>query len=216
MASSATNVDYYEILGVSVNATPDEIRKAYKRQALKTHPDRVPVDHPDRPSRTRQFQLVNDAYYTLSDPVRKRDYDATRAYSRPRRRQAAEPEPEPDMDWGSDAGSTGRPAGGQWHDEQFEEFFEEMVNEEGLRDEVRQGTGKFWSLVGAISGGILGYIIYNSAGFFAGLVIGNRLGAIRDKRGKSVYEVYQEMPQGDKMRILSELATRILAGAMAS
>ncbi|KAK6522062.1 hypothetical protein TWF281_002631 [Arthrobotrys megalospora] len=194
---SSENVDYYEVLGISPNATSDEVRKAYKVRALQTHPDRVPVNHPDRPARTRQFQLVNDAYYTLSDATRRRDYDATRAYQRPNRHESA-----------------GRPNGGQWEDEQFGEFFEEMMDQEGLRNEVRQeaGTGKFWAIIGAIAGAILGYIIYNSAGLLAGLLIGNRLGAIRDTRGKSVYEVFQEMPQSDKMRILSQLAARVLAG----
>ncbi|KAF3930184.1 hypothetical protein ABW20_dc0101020 [Dactylellina cionopaga] len=214
--------------GISPNATQNEIRKAYKVQALKTHPgiyshthfqacediegranvhifykDRVPVDHPDRPERTRQFQQVNDAYYTLSDPVRKRDYDATRAYQRPSGR-------------GSSGAGTGRPSGGQWQDEQFGEFFEEMMNEEGLRNEVREGTGKFWAIIGALAGAILGYIIYNSTGLLAGLVLGNRLGAVRDRRGKSVYEVFQEMPQSEKFRILSELAAKVLSGAMSS
>ncbi|KAJ6264164.1 Zonadhesin [Drechslerella dactyloides] len=195
---ASNDVDYYEVLCISPAATRDEIRKAYKVQALKTHPDRVPANHPDRPARTRQFQLVNDAYYTLSDPVRKRDYDATRPAPRTSRTRAqegagwADPGPGP--------GASGRPSGGQWHDEQFGDFFEEMMAEEGLNNEVREGTGKFWAIIGAISGALLGYIIYNTTGFVLGLVMGNRLGAIRDRKGKSVYEVFQEMPQADKMR----------------
>ncbi|KAK6496397.1 hypothetical protein TWF481_002417 [Arthrobotrys musiformis] len=192
---SSESVDYYEVLGISPNATRDEIRKAYKVKALQTHPDRVPVNHPDRPSRTRQFQIVNDAYYTLSDPTRRRDYDATRV-----RRQSRRPERER-----------------EWQDEQFGEFFEEMMDQEGLRNEVREeGTGKFWSLIGAIAGAILGYILYDMTGLLAGLLAGNRLGAVRDKRGKSVYEVFQEMPQAEKMRILAQLAARVLAGMTSS
>ncbi|KAK6502254.1 hypothetical protein TWF506_002837 [Arthrobotrys conoides] len=187
---SSESVDYYEVLGISSNATRDEIRKAYKMKALQTHPDRVPVNHPERPSRTRQFQLVNDAYYTLSDPTRRRDYDATRVH-----RQSTRPSYER-----------------EWQDEQFGEFFEEMMDQEGLRNEVREGTGKFWSLLGAIAGAILGYILYDFSGLLAGLLVGNRLGAVRDKKGKSVYEVFQEMPQSEKMRILSQLAARVLSG----
>jgi len=198
---SNRHVDYYEILGITPNATQAEVRKAYKVQALKTHPDRVSVDHPDRPSRTRRFQLVNDAYYTLSDAARRQEYDAMRPYQQP----------------GGGRADTGKPTAREWQDEQFGEFFEEMMNEEGMRNNVRQdGTGKFWSIVGALSGAVLGYLIYNTTGLLAGLVLGNRLGAIRDKKGKSVYEVFQEMPQGDKMKILSELAAKVLSGAMSS
>ncbi|KAL8702121.1 MAG: hypothetical protein Q9224_000170, partial [Gallowayella concinna] len=43
----------------------------------------------------------------------------------------------------------------------------------------------------------------------AGAVAGNRLGAVRDARGKSVYSVFQELPQGDKAKLLSELAAKV-------
>lgn len=47
---------------------------------MKHHPDRVPADSPERTTRTKKFQQINDAYYTLSDPSRRRDYDTTRTY----------------------------------------------------------------------------------------------------------------------------------------
>lgn len=43
----------------------------------------MPADSPERNLRTKKFQQINDAYYTLSDPVRRRDYDATRSYHFP-------------------------------------------------------------------------------------------------------------------------------------
>src|SRR5450432_1942973 len=52
----------------------------FPRAALRYHPDRVPTDSPERAERTRKFQQINDAYYTLSDPTRRRDYDAARTY----------------------------------------------------------------------------------------------------------------------------------------
>ena len=52
-------------------------------------------------------------------------------------------------------------------------------------------TGKFWSLVGGLSGGAMGFIIANFPGAIAGAVAGNRLGAVRDAKGKSVYSVFQ-------------------------
>lgn len=77
-------------------------------------------------------------------------------------------------------------------------------------------TGKFWSLVGGLSGGAMGFIVANFTGAVAGAVAGNRLGAIRDAKGKSVYEVFRELPQGDKARLLSELAAKVFAHAVGS
>lgn len=52
-------------------------------------------------------------------------------------------------------------------------------------------TGKFWSVVGGLSGGAMGFIVANFPGAVAGAVAGNRLGAVRDAKGKSVYSVFQ-------------------------
>ena len=75
-------------------------------------------------------------------------------------------------------------------------------------------TKQFWSIIGAISGGAMGFIVANMPGAIAGAVGGNRLGAIRDKRGKSVYSVYQELEQPERMRLLSELASKVFAHAI--
>ena len=47
-----------------------------------------------------------------------------------------------------------------------------------------------------------------------GAVAGNRVGAIRDARGKSVYSVFQELPQADKAKLLSELAAKVFSHAV--
>ena len=77
-------------------------------------------------------------------------------------------------------------------------------------------TSKFWSLVGGLSGGAMGFIVANFPGAVAGAVAGNRLGAVRDAKGKSVYAVFQELPQGDKAKLLSELAAKVFAHAVGS
>jgi hypothetical protein len=75
--------------------------------------------------------------------------------------------------------------------EQFGDVFEEMLREEGMAENQGQPTGKFWSVVGGLSGGAMGFIVANFPGMLAGAVAGNRLGAIRDAKGKSVFAVFQ-------------------------
>lgn len=65
-------VDYYDILAVDKNATSDEIKKAYRRQALEWHPDK----HKDnKEAAERRFKEINEAYQILSDPEKRRAYD---------------------------------------------------------------------------------------------------------------------------------------------
>lgn len=88
------------------------------------------------------------------------------------------------------------------------------MREQGLAEDDNQPTKTFWSIVGGVSGGAMGFIVANLPGAVAGAVAGNRLGAIRDKRGKSVYSVFQELEQPEKMRLLSELASKVFAHAI--
>lgn len=60
-------MDYYKILGVDRNATPEEIKKAYRKMAAK--------HHPDRGGDTAEFQKIEEAYRNLSDPQPKSQHD---------------------------------------------------------------------------------------------------------------------------------------------
>ncbi len=62
--------DYYDTLGVSKNATPDEIKRAYRELALKLHPDRN-----KSPDATERFKAINEAYAVLGDPQKRQQYD---------------------------------------------------------------------------------------------------------------------------------------------
>ncbi|TBH20766.1 DnaJ C-terminal domain-containing protein [Thermus thermamylovorans] len=63
--------DYYAILGVSREATQEEIKRAYRRLALQYHPDRNPGDK----EAEERFKEINEAYAVLSDPERRAQYD---------------------------------------------------------------------------------------------------------------------------------------------
>ncbi|WP_287417305.1 DnaJ domain-containing protein, partial [Oceanithermus sp.] len=63
--------DYYAVLGVSRDASQEEIKKAYRKLALKYHPDKNPGD----PSAEERFKEINEAYAVLSDPEQRARYD---------------------------------------------------------------------------------------------------------------------------------------------
>jgi DnaJ family protein C protein 7 len=74
-ADSARNRDYYQILGLNRNATPEEIKKAYRKLALKYHPDRNSESEQTKKIAQRKFEDVSDAYSVLSDPKKKQMFD---------------------------------------------------------------------------------------------------------------------------------------------
>ncbi|MEK7497600.1 MAG: DnaJ C-terminal domain-containing protein [Patescibacteria group bacterium] len=68
----ASKTDYYDILGVSKGASADEIKKAYRKQALEWHPDK---HQSDKEAAEKRFKEINEAYQVLSNSQKRSTYD---------------------------------------------------------------------------------------------------------------------------------------------
>ncbi|KAF4447004.1 DnaJ like subfamily C member 9 [Fusarium austroafricanum] len=75
LESEPPTIDPYEVLGLERTATSDSIKQAYRKAALKNHPDKVPQDQKE--AAHEKFQGITFAYAILSDPARRKRYDET-------------------------------------------------------------------------------------------------------------------------------------------
>ena len=66
--------DYYQIIGVDINAGSKQIKEAYRKLAFKYHPDR----NKENPEASEKMKNVNEAYAVLSNPAKRREYDVLR------------------------------------------------------------------------------------------------------------------------------------------
>jgi len=117
--------DYYKILGVDKKATADEIKKAYRKLALKYHPDK----NPNNKTAEEKFKEINEANEVLSDPEKKKKYDSVGENFNQYRQQGR---PEDSFDWsrwtsanqGNSGGFSGQEAFGG--ETEFSSFFESL------------------------------------------------------------------------------------------
>uniref|UniRef100_U9TIC9 J domain-containing protein n=1 Tax=Rhizophagus irregularis (strain DAOM 181602 / DAOM 197198 / MUCL 43194) TaxID=747089 RepID=U9TIC9_RHIID len=72
MNTEENDLDLYELLGVNYNSTKEEIDKAYRRKAIKFHPDK---NRDNVEAATKFFHQISAAYKTLTDPQKKLEYD---------------------------------------------------------------------------------------------------------------------------------------------
>jgi len=121
--------DYYAVLGVSESASPEEIKKSYRKLARKYHPDVSKEDNADE-----KFKDLGEAYEVLKDPEKQAEYDQLRKYG-----AQADGSFQPPPGWQSASGF----GGGGYTDadsRQFSDFFEQMF---GGGQGAGQGAGGF-------------------------------------------------------------------------
>lgn len=131
--------DFYAILGVSKDASDEEIKKAYRKLARKHHPDTNPGDE----EAERKFKDVAEAHTVLTDPEQRQQYDAVRAMGSGARFS------------GAPGGGSGGAAGGAG----FEDLFGGLFNEGGFGGgQPRGGRGgpDFADLFGGMGGSPFG------------------------------------------------------------
>jgi len=114
-----TKRDYYEVLGVEKNADPEELKKAYRKRAMKFHPDR----NPDDKTAEQNFKEANEAYDVLKDEQKRAAYDrfGHAAF------EGGGPRP-------------GGPGGGDFSG--FADIFDEMFGDFGFRGQSGSGAGR--------------------------------------------------------------------------
>ncbi|MEO6721058.1 MAG: J domain-containing protein [Ferruginibacter sp.] len=125
-------IDYYQVLGVSKNASEDEIKKAYRKMARKLHPDLNPNDKEAH----KKFQQVNEANEVLSDPEKRKKYDQygkdwEHADQFEKQRQSRSYTNQGSQSFGDDAG-----------DDSFSSFFESMFGDSGRRSRQTKFRGQ--------------------------------------------------------------------------
>ncbi|KAF5374782.1 hypothetical protein D9758_000143 [Tetrapyrgos nigripes] len=210
--------DYYKLLDIPKSATQDEIRTAYKKESLRTHPDRLANATPtEKKKATEKFQAVADAYYVLSDPERRKEYDILYTSNK----RSTDPSSSSNFfsqfsnlfggggAAGTGAGFAQSNSNGQPDAENvFADVFEEL-----LRPEVERRV-PWWAYLGLVCGAGIGFIVANFPGLMLGSVAGHRLGAIRDAKGKSVAAVFSQLGGNQKAEILRALAMKVLGSAL--
>lgn len=119
--------DYYSLLGVSKTATEDELKKAYRKLAVKWHPDK----NKDNPQAEEKFKQISEAYDILSNPQKRQQYDQ---FGHAAFEQGA-----------------GQPRGGGFHSDPFDMFnsffggggggrFSDMFNQGNRRSQPKSGA----------------------------------------------------------------------------
>ena len=149
--------DYYAILGVSEQATDEELRRAYRRLALTHHPDKNPGD----PKAGERFKEISESYAVLMDQGKRRQYDAFRQ---------------------SQPGS-GAAAGGFRYSQ--EEIFRDLFSNPDLSSIFQEMNHEFARAGIRFDDAFVRQVFFGSRGFvFGGVFIGAPIGVLRRRASR--------------------------------
>jgi len=128
--------DYYQILGLSRSASPEEIKKAYRKLAQKYHPDR----NPGNKESENKFKEINEAYQVLSDSQKKAQYDQFGFVGGP----------------GAGAHPGGAPGGYSYYTQgtmpDFEFTIEDLLTGFGRKGKSKRGSSRLGDIFGEVFG----------------------------------------------------------------
>jgi DnaJ-class molecular chaperone len=134
--------DFYQVLGLPRTASPDDIKKAYRRLARQYHPDLHAGAK--KAEMEKKFKELNEAQEVLTDPEKRKKYDQygadweqAQAFEKSRQQAGAQGFGGP---WGSDGGYS-RTGSGEAGSEQFSDFFENLFGNRGRGGAGRSGAG---------------------------------------------------------------------------
>jgi DnaJ-class molecular chaperone len=140
---ATTPRDYYHILGVPRTASPDDIKKAFRRLARQYHPDLHAGAK--KAEMEKKFKELNEAQEVLTDPDKRKKYDQygadwDQAQAFEKARQQARTAQGFGGPWGGEGDYTGQGSGGSGSD-QFSDFFENLFGNRGRGGAGRSGSG---------------------------------------------------------------------------
>jgi curved DNA-binding protein len=124
--------DYYKILGVKKDATQDDIKKAYRKLALKYHPDK----NPDSKDAEQKFKDVNEAYEVLKDPEKRKKYDHLGSNWKQYENMQGQP------GYGGFGGFTGGARGRSFSGTEFEDLFSDLGGFSDFFNQFFGGAGR--------------------------------------------------------------------------